>query len=128
MGRPKKTLVPLNNSSVETAFSPALPDTVDRVNNQLQKETALHTVGATRQKAYQALADALQAEIVSTVLVDGEMVEVREPNHAVRTKASVDILKAFGDMKEFEAKTSVTHNKVIYQWLTATITPPGRLE
>lgn len=122
-------MVPSEQTSISTL--PELPESADRINNQLQKETALHTVGASRQKAYQALRDALEAEVVSTVLVDGRMEEKREPNHAVRTKAAVDILKAFGDMKEFEAKTTVTHNKVVYQWLSApgaTIVSPSRID
>ena len=131
---PKKKIVNTSKpSSVETVFpavvdkttlpvedSKKLPDTADKVGSVMQKEKSAYEAGLTRRKYISAIVELLEAEDVETVYDQmGRASTVKVPNLEKRAKGAELAGKFFSDYKENVAVGNVTHNKVVYQWLTA---------
>lgn len=123
MPRVKKTIaiIPPRDENLDKTLSietiKELPPTVDRVNNQLQKERAAYEAGLTRKKILTAIIDGLNAEIEVEEFIDGKRTVTYKPDMDKRLKAADMGAKYFGDMKEHSTVVgNVTHNKVIYMW------------
>lgn len=118
--QPLQTIVP----SVDVG----LPESVDRVNNVVHKERALYEAGVTRRKVYENINLLLEASVSSREF-DKDSREwhvVATPDLERRKQGSELALKAFGDLKEMvKVGDVVTHNKIVYQWLSA---PGGKVE
>lgn len=120
------TNTPVVNKPVDKIASDP-PILFDKIASVEQKETALKTAGVTRELVYRGIFDGLKAVKKTEKLVDGELITIEEPDETVRLKNRELALKAFGDLKEFQVTGSVTHNKVVYQWLNINTPPATRV-
>lgn len=101
---------------------------IDKVANVEQKERAMAEAGVTRVRVYKKINELLNAVKVVEELKDGQVVLTEVPDVTANAKGAELALKAFNDLKEFQAAVGTTHNKVVYQWLNVnTVAPVKRI-
>lgn len=125
MVRQRKTrtvaVIPPSDNAI-TALPTDDKSNIDRVGNIEQKEEAARLAGLTRLELVTKIKEML---VATKVVFDSFGKGYDEPDNAIRAKGVELGLKYFGDLKEFQpAGGSVTHNKVVYQWLTVNNNSP----
>lgn len=132
MGRTKKIK---NNIPAEIPTTVPVLNTkknIDRIASVEQKESAMAEAGVTRLKTYKVINDLLTAVKIVETLQDGQVIKTEVPDVTANSKGAELALKAFNDLKEFQASVGSIHNKVVYQWLNVNTSagnpvPPTRI-